>query len=212
MRDSFIFYRSFKESISDLSDSDKLVIYEAICDFSLDLKEPNLEGFPKALFKLMRPILEANIQRWRNGCNGGAPKGNKNAVKQKVTDIKQPKRNRKTTEKQANKDKDVDKDKDVNVNNEYMSTAKACTHTLEGGEVYTQYVSWLKDNAPYIFGHYTNLVTEAQLTKLQETYPLKKIIETIMQIENRQDLRKKYTNLYMTLRNWLKKEVANEKR
>lgn len=207
MRDSFIFYRSFKESINDLSDSDKLLIYEAICDFSLDFKEPNLEGFPKALFKLMRPILEANIQRWKNGCAGGAPKGNKNAERQHVTKSKQPKNNRKSTKKQANKDKDKDVDKDVNVNNEYMSAAKACTHTLQGGEVYTRYVGWLKDNAPYIFAHYSNLVTEAQLTKLQETYDLKLIMQTIAQIENRQDLRKKYTNLYCTLRNWLKKEV-----
>ena len=77
-RDTFIFYRSFKESMDDLSDADKLIMYEAISDYSLDLKEPELTGFPKALFKLIRPILDANIQRWRNGCKGGAPKGNKN--------------------------------------------------------------------------------------------------------------------------------------
>ena len=28
-RDTFIFYRSFKESMSDLSDADKLIMYEA---------------------------------------------------------------------------------------------------------------------------------------------------------------------------------------
>lgn len=85
MRDTFIFYRSFKESMDDLSDTDKLTMYEAISDYSLDLKEPELTGFPKALFKLVRPILDANIQRWRNGCKGGAPseslKGNQNAKK-----------------------------------------------------------------------------------------------------------------------------------
>lgn len=113
MRDSFVFYRSFKESISDLSDSDKLILYEAICDFSLDQKEPNLEGFTKALFKLMRPILEANIQRWKNGSKGGAPIGNSNnpnGRKGKPTE-NQPKTNQELTENQANKDKD----KNVNV-------------------------------------------------------------------------------------------------
>lgn len=110
MRDTFIFYRSFKESMSDLSDKDKLIMYEAISDYSLDLKEPKLTGFPKALFSLIRPILDANIQRWKNGRKGGAPIGNLNAKKQ-------PKNNQKTTEKQPNKDKDVNKDKEYNIKN-----------------------------------------------------------------------------------------------
>ena len=64
--------------MSDLSDADKLIMYEAITDDSLDMKEPELTGFPKALFSLIRPFLDANTQRWKNGCKGGAPKGNKN--------------------------------------------------------------------------------------------------------------------------------------
>lgn len=111
-RNSFIFYRSFKDCMNDLSDADKLIMYEAISDYSLNLKEPELTGFPKALFKLIRPILDANIQRWRNGCNGGAPKGNKNNRFSKNTTEVQPKTNRSTTKVQANKDKD----KDINNN------------------------------------------------------------------------------------------------
>ena len=209
MRDSFVFYRSFKDSIAELSDKDKLLIYEAIADFSLDFKEPNLEGFPKALFKLMRPVLEANIQRWKNGCNGGAPKGNKNAEKQNVAKVqnnqKQPKNNLSRTKKQANKDKDVDKDKDS------VCSAKACTHPLTGGETYEKYVAWLRENAPFIYGHYSNLLKEEQLKKLQESYPLSTILQTIGQIENRKDLRTKYTNLYLTLKNWIRKEASNGK-
>lgn len=96
IRDTFIFYRSFKESIDDLPDADKLVMYEAITDYSLDMKEPELTGFPKALFSLIRPFLDANTQRWRNGCKGGAPKGNKNNRFSKST-----------TEVQANKDNNI---------------------------------------------------------------------------------------------------------
>lgn len=98
--------------MNDLSDADKLIMYEAISDYSLNLKEPELTGFPKALFKLIRPILDANIQRWRNGGNGGAPKGNKNNRFSKNTTEVQPKTNQSTTKVQANKDKD----KDINNN------------------------------------------------------------------------------------------------
>ncbi len=52
-RDTFIFYRSFKESMNELSDADKLIMYEAISDYSLDMKEPELTGFPKALFSII---------------------------------------------------------------------------------------------------------------------------------------------------------------
>ncbi len=114
MRDTFIFYRSFKDSMSDLPDKDKLLMYEAIADYSLDLKEPALSGFPKALFSLIRPILDANIQRWKNGRKGSAPIGNINARK---TTEKQPRDNRNSTEKQPNKDKDVNKDKEYNIKN-----------------------------------------------------------------------------------------------
>lgn len=37
MRDTFIFYRSFKDSMSELSEKDKLIMYEAISDYSLDM-------------------------------------------------------------------------------------------------------------------------------------------------------------------------------
>lgn len=67
MRNSFVFYRSFKDSLSDLSDSDKLVVYEAIADYALDKTEPHLTGFPKALFLLIRPQLDANWKRYEAG-------------------------------------------------------------------------------------------------------------------------------------------------
>lgn len=102
-RDSFIFYRSFKESLSELSDSDKLIMYEAISDYALDRKEPCLQGFPKALFSLIRPQLDANWKRYENGkkggshgVKGGAPKGNTNAQKTKTTP-NQPQDKGKTT-------------------------------------------------------------------------------------------------------------------
>ena len=122
-RDTFIFYRSFKESMNELSDADKLIMYEAISDYSLDMKEPELTGFPKALFSIIRPIIDANWQRYNNGCKGGAPKGNKNNRFSKSTTEIQPKVNQSTTEVQPkykliyndnvndNKNKNIEKEK-----------------------------------------------------------------------------------------------------
>lgn len=98
MRGYFTFYRPFKENLNGLSDKDKLTMYEAIIDYALDLKEPNLEGFPKLAFDLIRPMLDVNIKRWQNGCKGGAPKGNKNNRYSNDTTKVQPRYNQNTTE------------------------------------------------------------------------------------------------------------------
>jgi hypothetical protein len=83
-RESFVFYRSFKDSMNDLSDSDKLIIYEAITDYGLNHVEPQLKGFPKALFSLIKPQLDANFKRWKAGYKGakyGKLGGNPNFAK-----------------------------------------------------------------------------------------------------------------------------------
>ena len=100
MREYFTFYRPFKEHLSGLSDKDKLIMYEAIIDYALDLKEPSLEGFPKLAFDLIRPMLDINIKRWQNGCKGGAPKGNKNNRYSNNTTKVQPNYNQDTTKVQ----------------------------------------------------------------------------------------------------------------
>lgn len=74
MRDSFIFYRSFFESFDGLSKKDKLILFDAICNYALNDIEPSLAGVPLSMFKLLKPQLDANIRRFENGCKGGRPK------------------------------------------------------------------------------------------------------------------------------------------
>ena len=74
MRDSFIFYRSFFESFEGLSKKDKLILFEAVCNYALNDIEPKLSGIPLSMFKLLKPQLDANIRRYENGCKGGRPK------------------------------------------------------------------------------------------------------------------------------------------
>ncbi len=67
MRDSFIFYRSFYEAISDLDDLQQLDIYKAVANYSLNFVEPDLKGVSATIFKLIKPQLEANNKRFLNG-------------------------------------------------------------------------------------------------------------------------------------------------
>ncbi len=94
-RDSFVFYKSFFESIKELDNDTQLQVYNAICEYQFNDNEMNLTGIAKAIFTLIKPQLNANNSRYENGCKGGAPKGNQNAKKQ-------PKNNLETTKKQPN--------------------------------------------------------------------------------------------------------------
>lgn len=71
---SFVFYESFRDASRNLDDATRLALYEAIMDYSLYGDEPD-EGNPvaAAMFKLVRPVLDANTKRRENGRNGGRP-------------------------------------------------------------------------------------------------------------------------------------------
>ena len=67
---SFIFYRSFFETIGDLEDRQRLEIYKAIAEFSLNDNLINLDGIAKTIFRLIQPQLLANKKRYLNGLKG----------------------------------------------------------------------------------------------------------------------------------------------
>lgn len=62
---------------------------------------------------------------------------------------------------------------------------------------------WMKRHTPYIANN-LNPLTQAEFEKLLSDYGIRAMCETMEQIENRRDHRKKYTSLYRTLLNWLK--------
>lgn len=104
MRDGFVFYRSFYESFEDLSKRDKLLLFEALCNYALNDIEPELTGTPSAIFKLLKPQVDANNRRYENGKKGGRPKQNQDETKQKPNDNQ-------TETKSEPKEKDKEKDK-----------------------------------------------------------------------------------------------------
>lgn len=69
-RDSFIFYRSYYEAMSGLKDKDKLQLYNAIAELSLNGNELKLTGICKNIFTAIKPQIVANSERYENGKRG----------------------------------------------------------------------------------------------------------------------------------------------
>lgn len=73
--ESFVFYRSFRDAIDEMSDEDKLSTLLAICDYALYGVEPKLKGaMPRAVFTVARPSIDANKTKRVCGKKGGRPK------------------------------------------------------------------------------------------------------------------------------------------
>lgn len=72
-RDSFIFYRSYYEAMSGLKDKDKLQLFNAISELSLNENEIKLSGICKNIFTAIKPQIIANSERYENGKKGGRP-------------------------------------------------------------------------------------------------------------------------------------------
>lgn len=73
-KNSFVFYRSFFEALQDLNDKDRLKLYDAICDLALNDEDTQLKGIANTVFKLIKPQVIANTERYTNGKKGGRPK------------------------------------------------------------------------------------------------------------------------------------------
>ena len=78
------------------------------------------------------------------------------------------------------------------------------SESTHNNSAHEKFLQWLSDNCPYIFKHY-KLLSDVELEKLKQKYGSEAIAEECANIENRVDLRKRYSNLYRTLLNWLKK-------
>ena len=74
VQNSFVFYDSFRDAVEDMNYKDRLAFYEAIINYSLDGKPPDeLSKELVRMFKLVKPQLDANTKRKKDGKKGGRP-------------------------------------------------------------------------------------------------------------------------------------------
>lgn len=216
---SFVFNCEWQKVLKEYPAEVRLEVYDAIIEYVVSGRLSELKPLAKMAFSFIKNEIDYNqrkydekVERNRvNGSKGGAPKGNMNAkAKQpKTTETTQNNQTvEKTTETTLN-DYDNDKDKEIvstNVEPIKKGTNVPKENTRPPSERYVKFTQLLGKYCPYISGHYSHLISEDEFDRLMEKFTAKDVWDTIQQIENRVDLRKKYTNLYRTLLNWLKRD------
>ncbi|WP_407475229.1 DUF6291 domain-containing protein [Elizabethkingia anophelis] len=113
-RDSFIFYRSFYEAIKELPRDIQGEVLTTIMEYGLEgVTTDNLKPVARAIFTLIKPILDANNQRFVNGSKGGRkPSNNQDETENK------PKCNQEEAKVLPNKEEDVEEEEEVDVDKE----------------------------------------------------------------------------------------------
>lgn len=148
MQESFIFYDSFRDVGKDMEEKSRLAFYEAIIDYGLtgELDVTNLPNEIKLLFKLIKPQIDANVKRRKDGKKGGRPSksSNNEAKSDKKTSTKEEKNYEKTTGLENKNHRFQNEKPNVNVNgnvngngnvNVYEYTEEQFGRTLAPAEI-----------------------------------------------------------------------------
>ncbi len=112
-RDSFVVYRSFYSAISTLPSEHQLEMYRALFEYSLNYKQPELNGVAAGMFSLIKPQLDANIRKYRNGKK---KKSTRSDAIQKQTTSKTEAKGKQTASKTEAKGKQAVSKPEANVN------------------------------------------------------------------------------------------------
>lgn len=158
-RDSFIFYRSFAEALEELPAEIYKEVMIAIAKKALNNENIELNGISKTLFKLIKPQLEANNKKYKDGFKGGRPKktlGFENDKEEyenkKPTDIKNKviqKPNDNENDNDNENGKNIDKDNKNTINNNNIVKEKkgkisfSCLSFIESNEYKNVILEWL---------------------------------------------------------------------
>lgn len=112
--ESFVFYRSFFEAISEMDDKCKLETYNALCEYALYGKEPNLSNaIERAVFAVCKPNIDSNTSRRENGKKGGRPSKKSKDTEQETIGFNQE--NHRIQKAESNENENENENENVSV-------------------------------------------------------------------------------------------------
>ena len=204
-RKGFNFYRSYFDVAMELPDKDRLAFYDALAKRQFLGEEPTLTGMAKLAYISQKYVIDAQVKGWEDktgtslkvvekqevntpcqgGCQGGDGGGSY-----------APSVQEKEKEKEEVKEK-------VNIN-------IISDETKIKNEAFEKFNNWLDTETTFVRKIKTQM-TEEQFIKLKKKYNSVQIMETVLHLENYKDAPKRYTSVYLTVSNWLKRDANNLK-
>lgn len=220
-KDSFLIYSSFYAPVSKLSDKQLGRLFRAIFKYHIDgvvTIEEDIEmafAFFKNQFEIDKSKYQSKVERNReNGRKGGMAKAKKEATCRRAGnagEVSDRYHSLKTLSELSHNDNDNDQNHCHDF--ELKEILSDESTKKDGGDVappaptpYLNFMQWMKECAPNVHAACGSHLTEAEFVKLRSETTREKLVDCVLALENRRDLLKKYRSLYLTLRNWLKRD------
>lgn len=200
-RKGFNFYRSYFDVAMELPDKDRLAFYDALAKRQFLGEEPALTGMAKLAYVSQKYVIDAQIKGWEDKtglslkdvenqsnntpCQGGCQGG---YIAPSVQ------------EKEKGKE-EVKEKENINI---------VSHETKIKNEAFEKFNKWLDSETTFV-RKIKKQMTEEQFMKLKKTYNSTQIMNTILNLENYKDATKRYTSVYLTVNNWLKRDANNLK-
>lgn len=220
-RESFVFYRDWLDAIEDLEDGDKLAIILGLAKYALDGEDPKLPKHLKLAFKMVRPMIDRDIEKWEDvrakrseaaKASHAARAANKakiaNAAKAQENDAKIANA---ASAAQAAVNVNVNVNDNVGVNTQTHAPAHAGIYEesdqdTEAIREYKRYMKWCIGQG-YWYADPENVqrLQDYQWGELREKYSKEQILEATKDLEGRQDYKDahRYASHYAALRAFL---------
>jgi len=209
---SILIYSDKSEQVDLLTDEQAGRLFKSLLSYALNGTPLQTEDkLIRLVYISIRNDIDRNAEKYEKRCQANRNNGRKGGRPKKTNGLFEKPNKTDGFQKKPNKtlkDNDNDNDNDIIFKDNNKEIQKkdelSLSHSSENEE-YSKFVDWYKENAPYCSKH-IKVCTEKEFMKLLSSYSKKLIADTVLNIENRTDLRKKYSSLYRTLINWLKKE------
>ena len=204
-RKGFNFYRSYFDVAMELPDKDRLAFYDALAKRQFLGEEPTLTGMAKLAYISQKYVIDAQVKGWEDKtgtslkvvekqevntpCQGGCQGGSDG-------------RSYAPSVQEKEKEKEEVKEKvNINIISDEIKKLK---------ESFIDFNKWLDSETIFVRKIKTQM-TEEQFIKLKKKYNSVQIMNTVLNLENYKDATKKYTSVYLTVNNWLKRDTNNLK-
>ena len=207
MRESFVFYRSFFDAISDLDTDQQAEAYNAIFRYAFTGEEPDTAGVVSAVFKLVKPQIDANNRKRDNGSRGGRP-NNQTETEEKPNDNQgetktEPSNNQSVTKEKPHEHQSITKpEPNVNVNDNVNVNVNVNENERE-------------PRAPkHKHGDYGHvLLTDGEYNRLRSDYGEDMTLRAIRYLDEYIEMKgAKYKSCYLAIRKWVVDAVKEKQR
>ena len=204
-RDSVVFYLSFYEAIKELPEMERLKAFEMVFDYAFKGVEPTDNGIALAIFKLVKPQIDANNKRYENGKK---PKqnGSKTEAKPKQSGSEteaNSKQNISESEANVNVNDNVNVNANDNDNANDNANANVNANDKDIGSDEPPHIS--KSPTKHHYGEYKHvLLTDEEYKKLVQERGQAKTEAAITFLDEYLEMNgKSYKSCYLALRKWV---------